>query len=114
MKKIIYVALISIFTFYMGYRIGLVKGNEYTLSAIHELHSSQAAARALMQISELGKMRVMAGENRKLICLMRGNVIDLARSLEDCRSSADCRDKVQADYSSIDSIISDFSKEKCP
>ena len=114
MKKFIFIILLIIAIFFAGYRYGISKNNEYTISHMNNLATQQIAIRAIARITELGKIKTMFADNKELVCYITHSMPDLIKDIENCEMNHECANRIQGTYYlNAKATISNFLTEEC-
>lgn len=72
------------------------------------------AIKAIAQVTELGKIKIMFADNKELACYIKHSMPNLIKDIKNCEMNHECTNKIQGTYYlNAKAIISNFSAEEC-
>lgn len=113
MKKLVVAFFISGLVFFIGYRLGIHKNNEYTMAYMQGISDQIAASKSIISIEELNRINSMENKSNEVSCALQKEIIRISDDFKKCKSNDACIGKIKADYAAVDSLIINLEKNKC-
>ena len=113
MKKLVVTFFVLGLVFFIGYRLGIHKNNEYTIAYMQNLSDQVAASKSIISIEKLDRIRSMENKSDEVSCALQKEIIRISDDFKKCKSNDACISKIKADYAAADSLILNLDNNKC-